>query len=342
MGVAHKSLPCGTKVTIRYRGRQVRVPVVDRGPYVGGARVRPGRRACAPPCASTASGPSRSPTDPAAARRPRGVASGAMAGPIAHLDLDAFYATRRAAAPAGAARAARDRRRVGPAGRRHHRVLRGAALRRRLGDARRAGAPAVPGGGRHPAGLRGLPATSRAVMDLVRAHVERVEQVGLDEAYLDLTGLVAPKAAMRAPRRRDPRADGHERVGRHRAEQARGQGRLRRREAGGLRRAHPRGGVRALRAGRRRAGPRDRAADGRAARGARASTTLGALAGGRRGDARRGASAPARARGCARRARFEGSDAVEPVARGGERVARDDVRHRHRRPGAARGDPAST
>jgi hypothetical protein len=34
-GVAHKSLPCGTKVTLRYRGRTVRVPVVDRGPYVG-------------------------------------------------------------------------------------------------------------------------------------------------------------------------------------------------------------------------------------------------------------------------------------------------------------------
>ena len=36
MGVAHKTLPCGTLVTIRYRGRQVRVPVVDRGPFVGG------------------------------------------------------------------------------------------------------------------------------------------------------------------------------------------------------------------------------------------------------------------------------------------------------------------
>ena len=40
-------------------------------------------------------------------------------------------------------------------------------------------------------------ATSRRVMALVRAHVERVEQLGLDEAYLDLSGLVAPKAAMR-------------------------------------------------------------------------------------------------------------------------------------------------
>jgi hypothetical protein len=35
LGVAHKTLPCGTKVTLRYRGRRVRVPVVDRGPFVG-------------------------------------------------------------------------------------------------------------------------------------------------------------------------------------------------------------------------------------------------------------------------------------------------------------------
>ncbi len=36
VGVAHKRLPCGTKVTFRYRGRSVRARVVDRGPYVGG------------------------------------------------------------------------------------------------------------------------------------------------------------------------------------------------------------------------------------------------------------------------------------------------------------------
>ena len=38
---------------------------------------------------------------------------------------------------------------------------------------------------------------SRAVMTLVRAQVETVEVVGMDEAYLDLDGLVAPRAAMR-------------------------------------------------------------------------------------------------------------------------------------------------
>jgi DNA polymerase-4 len=38
---------------------------------------------------------------------------------------------------------------------------------------------------------------SRRMMDLVRAHVERVEVVGLDEAYLDLSDLHSPKAAMR-------------------------------------------------------------------------------------------------------------------------------------------------
>ena len=36
MGVAHKTLPCGTKLTIRYHGRQVKAKVIDRGPYVAG------------------------------------------------------------------------------------------------------------------------------------------------------------------------------------------------------------------------------------------------------------------------------------------------------------------
>jgi rare lipoprotein A len=36
LGVANKTLPCGTLVTLRYGGHMVRVPVVDRGPYVAG------------------------------------------------------------------------------------------------------------------------------------------------------------------------------------------------------------------------------------------------------------------------------------------------------------------
>jgi len=36
VGVANKSLPCGTKVTLRHHGRVLRVRVIDRGPYVGG------------------------------------------------------------------------------------------------------------------------------------------------------------------------------------------------------------------------------------------------------------------------------------------------------------------
>lgn len=35
LGVANKSLPCGTRVTLRDGSRTVRVPVIDRGPYSG-------------------------------------------------------------------------------------------------------------------------------------------------------------------------------------------------------------------------------------------------------------------------------------------------------------------
>lgn len=36
VGVAHRTLPCGTKVTFRYNGVTVTTRVVDRGPYVAG------------------------------------------------------------------------------------------------------------------------------------------------------------------------------------------------------------------------------------------------------------------------------------------------------------------
>jgi rare lipoprotein A (peptidoglycan hydrolase) len=36
IGVAHKTLKCGTKVTISYHGRTIVAPVIDRGPFITG------------------------------------------------------------------------------------------------------------------------------------------------------------------------------------------------------------------------------------------------------------------------------------------------------------------
>ena len=38
LGVAHKKLPCGTRVVFAYRGRWARAKVIDRGPYVSGRK----------------------------------------------------------------------------------------------------------------------------------------------------------------------------------------------------------------------------------------------------------------------------------------------------------------
>jgi peptidoglycan lytic transglycosylase len=36
LGVANKTLPCGAKVTLKRGRHEVRVPVIDRGPFVAG------------------------------------------------------------------------------------------------------------------------------------------------------------------------------------------------------------------------------------------------------------------------------------------------------------------
>jgi len=36
IGVAHKTLPCGTMLELEFRGRIVTVPVIDRGPFIAG------------------------------------------------------------------------------------------------------------------------------------------------------------------------------------------------------------------------------------------------------------------------------------------------------------------
>ena len=79
------------KVTLRHGGRTVRVRVIDRGPYVGGPRVRPHR----------GDRPAAALPRPRARSSPRARRSGAgrtlaRVPPkrvIAHLDCDAFYAT---------------------------------------------------------------------------------------------------------------------------------------------------------------------------------------------------------------------------------------------------------
>ena len=38
VGVAHKTLPCGSKVVLRYKGRFLRTTVIDRGPYANNAK----------------------------------------------------------------------------------------------------------------------------------------------------------------------------------------------------------------------------------------------------------------------------------------------------------------
>ncbi len=34
LGVANRTLPCGTQVALYYQGKTITVPVIDRGPYV--------------------------------------------------------------------------------------------------------------------------------------------------------------------------------------------------------------------------------------------------------------------------------------------------------------------
>jgi hypothetical protein len=46
IGVAHKTLPCGTRVTFRYGGVTITTTVIDRGPYVEGRDFDLSRHLC--------------------------------------------------------------------------------------------------------------------------------------------------------------------------------------------------------------------------------------------------------------------------------------------------------
>ena len=120
-----------------------------------------------------------------------------MPGCVAHLDLDAFYASvelqRR---PALRGRA------VIVAGSGPRAVVTTASY-----EARRFGVGSAMPAARArrlcpqaviiPPDFAAYREVSDAVMRIVRGHVQRVEIVGLDEAYVDLRELVAPRAAMR-------------------------------------------------------------------------------------------------------------------------------------------------
>ena len=131
-GVANRTLPCGTKVAFRYGGRSVTATVDDRGPYVGGrdwdlnqttaggARFRRRRPGLVEPVTAANSGP------PSKSRAGRS-AIGRRARPVSRLGRvlacddggplrrpprhGRVLRVGRAAAPAGAARPAGDRRR---------------------------------------------------------------------------------------------------------------------------------------------------------------------------------------------------------------------------------------
>ena len=124
-----------------------------------------------------------------------------MGGPrrvIAHLDCDAFYATvellRRPELKGKPVIVAGS----GPRAVVTTASLRGAQVRRRLGDARLARAPAVPAT-RSSSRPTSRPTARRrsAVWELVGERLDRVQPMGLDEAYADLTGVEKPLRVLR-------------------------------------------------------------------------------------------------------------------------------------------------
>ena len=80
---------------------------------------------------------------------------------------------------------------------------------------------------------------SGEVMAILRRNAETVEVVGLDEAYIDLTGLFSPKATMRRIATEIRERDRAELLGRHLREPHAGQDHQRARQASRPGRALP-------------------------------------------------------------------------------------------------------
>ena len=118
-------------------------------------------------------------------------------GPIAHLDLDAFYAS--------VELGRRPELRGKPV------IVSGSGPRAVVTtasyEARRFGVGSAMPASRAlrlcpeavviPPDFDAYKQVSAQVMEILRSHIPRVEQLGLDEAFMDLTGLYSPKSAMR-------------------------------------------------------------------------------------------------------------------------------------------------
>lgn len=120
-----------------------------------------------------------------------------MPGPVAHIDLDAFYAA--------VELQRRPELRGLPlivAGNGPRSVVTTASYEARafgVGSAMPASRALrlCPGAVVIPPDISAYKEVSGQVMEIICSHIPRVEQLGLDEAYLDLSGLLSPKSAVR-------------------------------------------------------------------------------------------------------------------------------------------------
>jgi DNA polymerase-4 len=108
---------------------------------------------------------------------------------IIHVDLDAFFAAvEQRDRPELTRQAGHRRRRSAVPRRREHLQLRGAQVRRAFGDAASDGALALPDGIFLPVDGAKYQRVSREVMTVLRRFTPAVEQVSIDEAFLDVAG----------------------------------------------------------------------------------------------------------------------------------------------------------
>ena len=178
---------------------------------------------------------------------------------------------------------------------------------------------------------------SGEVMAILRRNAETVEVVGLDEAYVDLTGIFSPKATMRRIAAEIREETGLDLLGRDLREPHAGEDHQRAGQARRPRRPLASRSAGAIRRGLPRPGSRDRAEDGRHGSSAMGIRTLAELRRARRGRAASRPSGRARAPGCTAAPGFEDETPLTRRPRDEVAIDRDHLRRRRRRPRRAGG-----